>query len=62
MNLMPTERFEREILKLLKRMKERKEQKGKMTGKRRKLQKSSRFGRELKKFEYSMNSNSARGM
>ena len=50
---MPIEGFEGEILLLLKRMKERKELKGNLAGKRRKVQKISRFERELKKLECS---------
>ncbi|RVW74361.1 hypothetical protein CK203_056854 [Vitis vinifera] len=50
---MPAEGFEGEILKLLNRMKERRERFERVSGKKRKGQRSFRFDRELKKLEYS---------
>ena len=52
---MPTEGFEGEILFLLKRMKERKLQKGKLDGRKRKKLESSKFERELRKLEWTVN-------
>ena len=52
---MPTEGFEGEILFLLKRMKERKIQKGQMDGRKSKKLKSSKFERELRKLEWTLN-------
>ena len=52
---MPTEGFEWEILTLLKRMKEKKDQKGKLDSKERKKLELSRFERELRKLECTMN-------
>ena len=52
---MPTKEFEGEILTLLKRMKVRKDQKEKLDGRKRKKLKSSRFERELRKLECTMN-------
>ena len=52
---MLTEWFKGEILTLLKRMKERKDQKGKLDGRKRKKLESSRFERELRKLECTMN-------
>ena len=52
---MPTEGFEGEILFLLKRMKERKIQKGQMDGRKSKKLKSSKFERELRKLEWTVN-------
>ena len=52
---MPTEGFEGEILILLKRMKERKDQKGKLDGRKKKKLESSKFERELRKLECTVN-------
>ena len=52
---MPTEGFEGEILLLLKRMKERRIQKGQVDGRKRKKLKSSKFERELRKLEWTVN-------
>ena len=52
---MPTEGFEGEIFLLLKRMKERKIQKGKLNGRKRKKLESSKFERELRKLEWTVN-------
>lgn len=52
---MPTEGFEGEILKLLRKMEARKNLKGVAARKRRKFQKVSRSERELKKLESSVN-------
>ena len=52
---MPTERFEWEILILLKRMKERKDQEGKLDGRKRKKLESSKFERELRTLECTVN-------
>ena len=52
---MPTEGFEWEILTLLKRMKEKKDQKGKLDSKERKKLELSRFERELRKLECTVN-------
>ncbi|RVW54310.1 hypothetical protein CK203_068498 [Vitis vinifera] len=52
---MPTEGFEGEILLLLKRMQERKIQKGQVDGRKRKKLKSSKFERELRKLEWTVN-------
>ena len=52
---MPTKGFAGEFLSLMKRMQERKKMKGKLAGKRRKFYKTSRFERELKKLECSVN-------
>ncbi|RVW17454.1 Transposon TX1 uncharacterized 149 kDa protein [Vitis vinifera] len=52
---MPTEGFEGEILFLLKRMKERKLQKGKLNGRKKKKLESSKFERELRKLEWTVN-------
>ena len=52
---MPMEGFEGEILFLLKRMKERKLQKGKLKGRKRKKLESSKFERELRKLEWTVN-------
>ena len=52
---MPTEGFEGEILFLLKRMKERKLQKGKLDGRKRRKLESSKFERELRKLEWTVN-------
>ena len=52
---MPIEGFEGEILLLLKRMKERKLQKGKLNGRKRKKLESSKFERELRKLEWTVN-------
>ena len=52
---MPMEGFEGEILFFLKRMKERKLQKGKMNGRKRKKLESSKFERELRNLEWTMN-------
>ena len=52
---MPTEGFEGEILKLLNRMKERRERFVRVSGKKKKGQRSSRFDRELKKLECLVN-------
>ena len=52
---MPTEGFEGEILFLLKRMKERKLHKGKLNGRKRKKLESSKFERELRKLEWTVN-------
>ena len=58
---MPIEGFEGEILKLLNRMKERRERFERVSGKKRKGQRSSRFDRELKKLECSVNYSWSRG-
>ena len=58
---MPIEGFEGEILKLLNRMKERRERFERVSGKKRKGQRSSRFDRELKKLECSVNYSGSRG-
>ena len=58
---MPTEGFEGEILFLLKRMKERKLQKGKLNGRKRKKLESSKFERELRKLEWTVNYLGGRG-
>lgn len=52
---MPTEGFEGEILFLLKRMKERKIQKGKLDGTKRRKLETSKFERELRKLEWTVN-------
>ena len=55
---MPTEGFEGEILLLLKRMKERKLQKGKkgnLAGRKKRKMESSKFERELRKLEWTVN-------
>ena len=52
---MPTEGFEGEILILLKMMKERKDQKGKLDGRKRKNLESSKFERNLRKLECTVN-------
>ena len=52
---MPTEGFEGEILFLLKRMKERKLQKGKLDGRKRRKLELSKFERELRKLEWTVN-------
>ena len=52
---MPTEGFEGEILLLLKIMKERKLLKGKLNGRKRKKLESSKFKRELRKLEWTVN-------
>ena len=55
---MPTEDLEREILFLLKRMKERKVQtgkKGKLDGRKKRKLDSSKFERELRKQEWTVN-------
>ena len=52
---MPTEGFEREILKLLNRIRERRDVSERITGKKRKGQRMSKFDRELKKLEWSVN-------
>ena len=52
---MPMEGFEGEILFLLKRMKERKLQKGKLDGRKRRKLESSKFERELRKLEWTVN-------
>ena len=49
------EGFEGEILFLLKRMKERKLQKGKLDGRKRRKLESSKFERELRKLEWTVN-------
>ena len=48
---MPTEGFEREILRLLNRIRERRDVSKRVTGKKRKGQRMSKFDRELKKLE-----------
>ena len=58
---MPTKEFEGEILTLLKRMKVRKDQKEKLDGRKRKKLKSSRFERELRKPECTVNYIGGRG-
>ena len=52
---MPTEGFKGEILTLLKRLKERKDKKGKLDGRKRKKLELSRFERELRKLECTVN-------
>ena len=52
---MLTEWFKGEILTLLKRMKERKDQKGKLDGRKKKKLESSKFERELRKLEWTVN-------
>ena len=52
---MPTEGFERESLFLLRRMKERKIRKGKLEGRKKRKFKSSKFKRELRKLEWTVN-------
>ena len=55
---MPTEGFEGEILFLLRRMKERKVQKGKewkLKGRKKRKMESSKFKRELRKLEWTVN-------
>ena len=52
---MPTEGFEGEILFLLKRMKERKIQKGNLDGRKRRKLETSKFERELRKLEWTVN-------
>ena len=52
---MSTKGFKGEILFLLKRMKERKLQKGKLDGRKMKKLESSKFERELRKLEWTMN-------
>ncbi|RVX07132.1 hypothetical protein CK203_053516 [Vitis vinifera] len=52
---MPTKGFEREILFLLKRMTERKLQKGKLDGRKRRKLELSKFERELRKLEWTVN-------
>ena len=52
---MPTEGFEGEILFLLRRMKERKVQKGKLEGRKKRKLESSKFKRELRKLEWTVN-------
>ena len=52
---MPAEGFEREILKLLNRIRERRDCSERVTGKKRKSQRLSKFDWELKKLEWSVN-------
>ena len=52
---MPSEGFESEILKLLNRIRERRDRSERVSGKKRKRQRISRFDRELKKLEWSVN-------
>ena len=55
---MPTEGFEREIMFLLKRMKEKKLQKGKkgkLDGRKKRKLESSKFERELRNLEWTVN-------
>ena len=52
---MLTEGFEGEILFLLRRMKERKVQKGKLEGRKKRKLESSKFKRELRKLEWTVN-------
>ncbi|RVX20319.1 hypothetical protein CK203_004873 [Vitis vinifera] len=52
---MPTEGCERDILKLLHKMRDRRDRSENLSGKKRKGQRTSRFDRELKKLEWSMN-------
>ena len=52
---MPSEGFESEILKLLNRIRERRDCSERVTGKKRKGQRPSRFDHELKKLEWSVN-------
>ena len=52
---MPSEGFESEILKLLNRIRERRACSERVTGKKRKGQRPSRFDCELKKLEWSVN-------
>lgn len=52
---MPTEGCEREILKLLHKMRDRRDRSENLSGKKRKGQRTSRFDRELKKLEWSVN-------
>ena len=58
---MPTEGFEGEILFFLKRMKERKLQKGKLNSRKRRKLESSKFERELRKLEWTVNYLGGRG-
>ena len=58
---MPTEGFESEILKLLNRMRERRDRSEKVSRKKRKGQRPSRFDRELKKLEWSINYGGSEG-
>ena len=61
---MPTEGFEGEILLLLKRMKERKLQKwkkGNLVGRKKTKMESSKFERELRKLEWTVNYNGGEG-
>ena len=52
---MPSEGFEREILQLLNKIRERRDCSERVTGKKRKGKGLSRFDRELKKLEWSVN-------
>ena len=52
---MPSEGFESEILKCLNRIRERRDCSERVTGKKRKGQRLSKFDRELKKLEWSVN-------
>ena len=52
---MPTEGCERDILKLLHKMRDRRDRSENLSGKKRKGQRTSRFDRELKKLEWSVN-------
>ena len=52
---MSTEGYESEILKLLHKMRERRDRSERLSGKKRKGQRPSRFDRELKKLEWSVN-------
>ena len=58
---MPTEGFESEILKLLNRMRERRDHSERVSRKKRKGQRPSRFDRELKKLEWSKNYGGSEG-
>ena len=58
---MPTEGFEREILKLLNRIRERRDCSEMVTDKKRKGQRLSKFDWELKKLEWSVNYGGIKG-
>ena len=58
---MPTEGFGSEILKVLNRMRERRDHSEMVSEKKRKGQRPSRFDRELKKLEWSVNYGGSEG-
>ncbi|RVX03329.1 hypothetical protein CK203_019942 [Vitis vinifera] len=58
---MPTEGYESDIPKLLHKMRDRRDRSERLSGKKRKGQRTSRFDRELKKLEWSVNYSGLRG-